>query len=648
MPAIHNNLLNITDEEINEAERILLPSGKTFDDERIRFIKNFETIDLQAVPGSGKTTALLAKLIILEKRLPLKNNRGILILSHTNTAVDEIKDKIGKYCPKLFSYPNFIGTIQSFVDQFLAIPCYTNLFKKKHNRIDNEIYSEQFDKHLSYGSKIALSRKLNDKYNSFINSIFVTTESGLIDVFSFEEKIIPKLGSHTNTYKELITVKTQLLKKGFLNYNDAYALASIYIQKYPKIKSILQSRFLYIFIDEMQDIDKHQNDLLENIFFDDGNSNSVFQRIGDNNQAIYSNEVHTEEIWKIREGANKFLTINGSQRLSPQTAELVNCFALQRPTGFDVVGKNEACNLKPHLLVYDTPKIKLVIPKFSEILSNYIINGNIVINSKSKIKTIGWSRHTDDITKYKISDYCETFVVEKVSKRIDFENLDSYIINYDREYKALTSLRKNILNALLKILRLEGIYYSQKALLEFLKDSHEEQSVKLRKNIYLWCIGIIRNKFDETYSSIQNYVPEFLNIFGKSINASQNFINNSSSNTPELTTAEIKENIVNMHGFDVEVGTIHSSKGETHTATLYLETFYGNGNSNYESQRLSDQFKFNNFNKHDKKQHIQSTKMAYVGFSRPTHLLCVAVQKDRFKTHLSDIDANKWEIIHIE
>lgn len=114
--------INITDEDIVYPERVLLFKGQEFDDERKIFIKNLETIDLQAVPGSGKTTALLAKLLILEKHLPFDNGSGILVISHTNAAIDEIKSRIAKYCPKLFSYPNFVGTIQSFVDEFLAIP----------------------------------------------------------------------------------------------------------------------------------------------------------------------------------------------------------------------------------------------------------------------------------------------------------------------------------------------------------------------------------------------------------------------------------------------------------------------------------------------------------------------------------------------
>ena len=111
-------MITITDNDIKYAERILLPDGLTFDQQRKDFIKNLERIDLQAVPGSGKTTVLLAKLLIIENQLPFSDGSGILVISHTNTAVDEIKDRIGSYCPKLFSYPNFVATIQSFVDYF--------------------------------------------------------------------------------------------------------------------------------------------------------------------------------------------------------------------------------------------------------------------------------------------------------------------------------------------------------------------------------------------------------------------------------------------------------------------------------------------------------------------------------------------------
>jgi len=64
---------------------------------------------------------------------------------------------------------------------------------------------------------------------------------------------------------------------------------------------------------EMQDMERHQYDLLEEIFQDGGKSPSVYQRIGDRNQAIFSSEVKLEEIWADRPDV---LRLTGSQRSS--------------------------------------------------------------------------------------------------------------------------------------------------------------------------------------------------------------------------------------------------------------------------------------------------------------------------------------------
>jgi len=149
--------MQITDNDIKYAESILLEEGEHFDEQRKTFIKNLETIDLQAVPGSGKTTVLLAKLLILEKYLPFDNGSGILVISHTNTAVDQIADRIGKYCPRLFAYPSFVGTIQSFVDKYLTLPYYCNRYKEKPIRIDNDIYEEKASRY-SFFSFVGFSR----------------------------------------------------------------------------------------------------------------------------------------------------------------------------------------------------------------------------------------------------------------------------------------------------------------------------------------------------------------------------------------------------------------------------------------------------------------------------------------------------------
>lgn len=140
-------MINVTDKDISYAENLLLPAGCHFDSqERVPFIKDFRNLDVQAVPGSGKTTALLAKLLILERKLPLNNGSGVLVLSHTNTAVNGIADEIGPFCPKLNRYPNFIGTIQSFVDTFLAIPYYRNFFRRSPVVVDAAAYFARLER----------------------------------------------------------------------------------------------------------------------------------------------------------------------------------------------------------------------------------------------------------------------------------------------------------------------------------------------------------------------------------------------------------------------------------------------------------------------------------------------------------------------
>ncbi|HBC2029591.1 TPA: UvrD-helicase domain-containing protein [Clostridium perfringens] len=96
MSRIVNNI-DITEDDIRYAEEILFGKTNVFDyEERIPIIEDFNnSFDVNACPGSGKTTVLLAKLIILSRKMPLDNGQGICVLTHTNVAIDEIKNKLG-------------------------------------------------------------------------------------------------------------------------------------------------------------------------------------------------------------------------------------------------------------------------------------------------------------------------------------------------------------------------------------------------------------------------------------------------------------------------------------------------------------------------------------------------------------------------
>ena len=650
-------VIDITDDDILYAEKILLPAGKEFDDERKAFIRDFRTIDLQAVPGSGKTTVLLAKLIILERKLPFANGSGILVLSHTNAAIDEIKEKIQKHCPKLFSYPNFIGTIQSFVDEFLAVPYYVQIFNKKPNRIDHEIYNEvATKKHKTLpnsGAKNWLNNQ-NDPETLFKNFRF---DIDLNLTNNINGKIILKSKNQSATYKTFKTIKKQILQSGVLHYDDAYFLAERYLIKFPHIKTILQKRFAFIFVDEMQDMDTHQYNLLEMLFNDNGNSVSVIQRIGDKNQAIY-NSVKAIDVWQDRAVV---LRLNGSQRLSKPIADVVKKFALYSDENFDIIGRNE-CTIKPHILVFENTNIENVIPCFAQ-----IVRENDLVNSEKPIKVVCWNtewkedeKSRNDVNKHRLEDYHKTFKKDKGKPKLDYDNLKSYLLFFVKK-QTLEPIRKNILNAFLKILRLENVNtkddrpFTKKKLIDFIKEKDVKKYDELNLNLYNWSIGIIQEKTGEVWDEIKAYVPSFLSMFDKVISLSSDFINADnteirSENIEILTpTNHYKEN-----GLEIEITSVHAVKGQTHCATLYLESCYKRGYGKYESERLRNQFMGKQTisetiasvsNSYDLIK--QSAKMAYVGFSRPTDLLCIAIHKDRFNSFLNEIDKDVWKIIEL-
>ena len=654
--------INITDADIEYAEKILLPDGKVFDEERRLFIRNLSILDLQAVPGSGKTTALLAKLLILERYMPLKNGRGVLVISHTNAAVDEIKERIGKHCPKLFAYPNFVGTIQSFVDTFLAIPFYTNQFKQKPFRIDNEIYDEQVEWFYLNTRNVGLKNYLDRQIDglSFLKSIRITTEGKLISYLYGTPDTFKLKNPETDTYKSLLQFKLNLLKKGYLHFDDAYSLADFQLKSIGNYPSILQKRFLYVFVDEMQDMDIHQHNLIETVFHPDESTQTVIQRIGDKNQAIYNGgSVHLENIWSIRDNV---MYINGGHRLSQRIASLVQNLAL---TPNPVEGRNlnpdgSIIDIKPTIFVYKNDTIELVIPAFADKIKELQASDSIPINPPHKFMAVAWRKEHDDADKIALCDYWRHFTKASSGRQIDFKVLEDYILYFDKEKKTLESVRKNILNALLKILRLENVsdendrVYTKRKLLNFFKTLENNEYETLKLNLYKWSIEIVRGKNQEAIIFIREYIPSFLAVFQKTITTSIDFINGESEINPVDIEDESQLNTFDSDGINIDIGTVHSAKGQTHTATLYLETFYNRGYGNYESERLRNQLKGENIvdtlnsNIGGKDKIRQTSKMAYVGFSRPTHLLCIAIHKERYDSVLSDINDEEWDIIEIE
>src|ERR1700693_3458433 len=87
---------------------------------QIIFLLTQTSCDVQAVPGNGKTTLLVAKLALLSRNWRSRA-QGVCVISHTNAARHEVERNLLKHptASGFLSYPHFIGTVTSFLNQYL-------------------------------------------------------------------------------------------------------------------------------------------------------------------------------------------------------------------------------------------------------------------------------------------------------------------------------------------------------------------------------------------------------------------------------------------------------------------------------------------------------------------------------------------------
>lgn len=663
-------------EEIQYAHSVLLKDKPYFEQDKIDIIECNESQDVKACPGSGKTTTLLAKLIILANRMPLPNNQGICVLTHTNVAIDEIKNKLGHKADILFKYPNHFGTIQSFVDKFLAIPYYSIKFQKRPSQISNDAYIKNLNR--SYYAQLARLKKDNLLlYNrmchffmsneGLLNNIRLIIKNAKFQLFDISNNTEinfskPKKGKKYTDWskeekEEMRKLTIDIIKNVYkyyssISYHDAYTFSLAYTLEMPEIKNAISSRFKYLFIDEMQDTDRHQLDIIDTIF---DLEKTVIQRFGDHHQAIF-NKIKAEELWQPKTP----LEINGSKRFGENIAKVLRRVCLEKN---DVLKANPDINsLPPTIIAFDNPSN--VLPKFCELIQTKEIDSKKIWDKSKEekiitghnIKAIGWVGTENTPEKLTIKSYFPNFNRYTKSKgKVDYDSLKSFLKKQNGA--SVKDYSNKIIETLLHILSTANKKYfngkiernyTKTSLLECFENNYPDDFRLFNTNVAKWAKNIHNSEgfCNTTIDEIKQFITsKFYTIFGISSNQYiTRFLNNPP--TDISTDEEVKNNNIFKHnGVEVEVATIHSVKGETHIATLYLETSY---QGECESQRIMEQLKGGYYTPSRKKDVYkkETLKMAHVGMSRPKYFLCMAIHQDRFDNSLDINNGGMWEIVN--
>ena len=707
-----------TDQELKIAHDILLKDKKPFDSNKVNIIKEDSSCYVQACPGSGKTTTLLAKLIILANKMPLPEGKGICVLTHTNVAIDEIKAKLGTKADVLFRYPNFFGTIQTFLHKYVTAAALHYFYGSQIIYVDDEMSNAVFLKkyyklpiresklrgqifvrtaskeHIINAAEIealggvdmltaanVIKKKkrvdkyifqlkgynwsqIPRKYRSSIQTKGNSIQNSLILSFRVDwnsNKIITDSGSirvDSPSGTEYMKIKEEMFREGILSFQDAYDLAFRYIrEKKLDFSRFSDKRFKYLFIDEVQDCDGLQVDLIQKIFDE---NKLVIQRFGDYCQAIYErDECSGSENDKLKE--NQVLYIHDSNRFGEKIAKPLRSLCIE--DNHQLHGNEEVPSVKPIIITYENPLS--VLPKYVELLGTTLIpemdNRSImdIANQEKRedplhrinVKACGWvGKKGASAQKRFIESYFPHFEKKNAGPRVEGVSFNEFILK--NLHGTIKEHATSIIQGILKYLDLCEIRngnrrYTKTSFLEFLTATDIEQKENFLKEVMNWALLIAKSNSDDDInrirSTIRRYITEtILPLYRKEETPDAlSFFNAINETLSEDQTTEHRNVYHGDNGkIDIEVSTVHAVKGETHAATLYLETFY---NKHHESDRLAEQFKgvaYTGTNEDT----LKNLRVAYVGMSRPRYMLCVAIQQDRFDKIDCDELRKIWKV----
>lgn len=622
--------INVTEEEICEVEKLLLPSNYRFADDAREVIRCWNSKDVAACPGSGKTTVLLAKLKILSDRMPLENNAGICVLSHTNVAVDEIRTRLSEYAETIMGYPNYVGTIQSFIDKFIVAPYLKKITNASIQVVDDDVYTQHLMsiifRNNEYGTLQGLLRrgfKVSHYDSLFDYCRSIRFENENLYAGDQAKPIAGKTAKSTELYAQAVNELMQ--SEGMIRYGDSYKYSKNAIDELPeRYTNLFSRRFQYVFIDEYQDCNSIQREALKRIF---NAQRCCVMHIGDPDQAIYNSDINGIEDWKPEED---HLSIAFSCRYGQEIADVLKNL---RSDKLDICAAAGNTGFKPTIIVYDEDSRNQVVEKYLECLNN-----NQLFDSNGTYKVIGAVKNKE-LKGLKISDYWEEYN-DKINKRQEYRYW-SYIdtaTQYCRDgnlFKVELIFRKLIC----KIFHYIGVKnhgtgkdYSTVSLKKKLDneffDTYRNALVKLskveefsRENVDGIFRELLQNLCDTSIDDIFAAIPVHFLIDGDTQavdNGDANFLEDS------------------QHGRRIQFDTIHGVKGETHDSTLILET-ERNRSSDVKSIftyfGVGKELASSNYNR----------KCLYVAMSRPRKLLCLAVQDKTYEASKNIF--SDWELI---
>lgn len=312
-----------------------------FTQPQIDLIQAKRSIYVEACPGAGKTQAIVQRFV----ERPLAHPRkGVALLSFTNVATDEARRRCSSE-PWLREVPNFIGTIDGFINRFLVGPTFL--------------------------ARRSLAPKFTDNWSSIPHSL--VTAQGVpwrasldwfaidgessrlkVDRVPIEQRAAAaSLGSHQleSLQARALALWKSFVARGTLSASASRAALRKYLaedERRQQLGQLMADRFVEVIIDEVQDCSADDLLVLE-LLRDFG---VILVAVGDPDQSIYAFRSDVPaDLTPFLDSLGRGSRLNGNFRSTPAICSVVDSLRLGDSTD-EPVGPRADSDIPVALVAY--------------------------------------------------------------------------------------------------------------------------------------------------------------------------------------------------------------------------------------------------------------------------------------------------------
>lgn len=553
-----------------------------FTNEQIDAINHFKGPALVlAVPGSGKTTVILNRIInLIENHDVLPKN--ILSITFSKSQGMDMERRFLKSFPNLKGQITF-KTIHAFCYEIVKNYMKIKNIKKTLIEGDEKINKSTLLKR--YFFSMYEQKLLDDVIKDFF-SLYDFTKNKMIDFEDYvrKNKFISNRLLLLKLYKAYESLK---LEYNFIDFNDLLSLANKYISEDKNLLSSIKKRYKFFSVDEAQDTSMLQFEIIKKIVYPE---NNLFV-VADDDQSIYSfrgaepkNLLEFKKFYKD----SKIFIMNHNFRSTKNIIEISNKLISKNKNRYQ---KNPICTCSENskIMLFKVKNAHIQMRKLLELIKQLKKDESVGILYRNNISSIYVANYflendVDFFVKENGFDFYLNKILLDINNILQFSQNQTDLEIFKRIYFKLNAYIKkdfisklkyksydeNILDALLDLDDLNSFYLKKFNALRNNFKMLKKLSMKYKIDFIVNELGY--GEYLENYDEIQklnsNLMIDILKYISSNLNSYDDFLQR---------LKDIKEKLkdANKSSSNISISTIHSAKGLEYDHVFLLDLVDG-------------------------------------------------------------------------